>query len=186
MARHWATETVRAVPVFGERGALLEWWVFCLFYNWPLTIGRRVRKRIETRKTIKPRFWHMLPCSLAAAGVAAAVAYPHIRETGALPALKEIWWFMALMPLLYGAIVTLGAGGASIRQRIIAAVGCGALTGVLSTVFLAVLASRLGSPPAAGPLITHGIWQVFVFAVLSPLGAGLTELKIPDPDLKPG
>ena len=38
MASHWATEAVHIVPVFGERGALLEHWVFCIFYNWPLTI----------------------------------------------------------------------------------------------------------------------------------------------------
>ena len=33
MAAHWATDAVHIVPVFGERGALLEHWVFCLFYN---------------------------------------------------------------------------------------------------------------------------------------------------------
>jgi len=33
MAGHWATEAVHIVPVFGERGALLEHWGFCLFYN---------------------------------------------------------------------------------------------------------------------------------------------------------
>ena len=49
MAAHWATSAVHIVPVFGERGALLEHWVFCLFYNWPLTIRRRMRKRAEIR-----------------------------------------------------------------------------------------------------------------------------------------
>ncbi|MFQ5486762.1 MAG: hypothetical protein ACE5DO_15720, partial [Desulfobacterales bacterium] len=34
MAGHWSTEAVHAVPVFGERGALLEHTVFNLFYNW--------------------------------------------------------------------------------------------------------------------------------------------------------
>jgi hypothetical protein len=45
MAAHWATEAVHIVPVFGERGALLEHWVFYLFYNWPLTIRRKMRKK---------------------------------------------------------------------------------------------------------------------------------------------
>ncbi len=45
MAAHWATAAVHIVPVFGERGALLEHGVFCLFYNWPLTIRRRMRER---------------------------------------------------------------------------------------------------------------------------------------------
>jgi hypothetical protein len=50
MAAHWATEAVHIVPVFGERGALLEHWIFCLFYNWPLTIRRKMRKRAEIRE----------------------------------------------------------------------------------------------------------------------------------------
>jgi len=36
----WATKMTRAVPVFGERGALLEHWVFDLFFNVPLSIRR--------------------------------------------------------------------------------------------------------------------------------------------------
>jgi len=54
MASHWATEAVHIVPIFGERGAWLERWVFCLFYNWPLTIGRRIRSRLEKRKIPNP------------------------------------------------------------------------------------------------------------------------------------
>jgi hypothetical protein len=44
MAGHWATEAVHVVPVFGERGALLEHKIFNLFYNWPLTIRRRMQQ----------------------------------------------------------------------------------------------------------------------------------------------
>ncbi len=47
MAAHWATDAVHIVPVFGERGALLEHWIFYLFYNWPLTIRRKLRKRVR-------------------------------------------------------------------------------------------------------------------------------------------
>ena len=47
MAVHWATGAVPAIPVFGEKGALLEHTVFCTFYNWPLTIRRRTRNRIR-------------------------------------------------------------------------------------------------------------------------------------------
>jgi len=45
MSAHWATGAVHIVPVFGERGALLEHGVFCLFYNWPLTIRRKMRRQ---------------------------------------------------------------------------------------------------------------------------------------------
>ena len=53
MAAHWATGAVHIVPVFGERGALLEHQVFCLFYNWPLTIRRKMRKRAQMRAGTK-------------------------------------------------------------------------------------------------------------------------------------
>ena len=56
MAGHWANESVHIVPVFGESGALLEHWVFCLFYNWPLTIRRRVLKRLEKRAVTAKAF----------------------------------------------------------------------------------------------------------------------------------
>jgi len=64
MAGHWATEAVHIVPVFGERGALLEHWVFNLFYNWPLTIRKRMHQRAQIRAQQKPRYWHVLACSL--------------------------------------------------------------------------------------------------------------------------
>jgi hypothetical protein len=64
MAGHWATEAVHIVPVFGERGALLEHWVFNLFYNWPLTIRKRMNQRAQIRARQKPRYWHVLACSL--------------------------------------------------------------------------------------------------------------------------
>ena len=184
MAGHWATETVHIVPVFGERGALLERWVFCLFYNWPLTIGRRMRKRFARRAETQPRYWHVVPCAIAAAAMAGVVVSLEIRGTGELPGLKQIWWFLALMPLICGMVVTLGARGANMWGRILAAVGCGVLAGVLSTVVMAVLAGRAGLSIPVDQLVTLGAWQVFVFALLSPLGAILTELKIPDPDLK--
>jgi len=40
LAGRWATRMVRFVPVFGERGALLEHWVFDVFFNVPLTLRR--------------------------------------------------------------------------------------------------------------------------------------------------
>jgi hypothetical protein len=64
MAGHWATEMVHIVPVFGERGALLEHWVFGLFYNWPLTIRRRMARRAEIRAKLTPRYWHTFGGSL--------------------------------------------------------------------------------------------------------------------------
>jgi len=41
MAGRWATKMAGIIPVFGEKGALLEHWVFDLFFNVPLSIRRR-------------------------------------------------------------------------------------------------------------------------------------------------
>jgi len=45
MAGRWATNIVHIIPVFGERGALLEHWVFDLFFNLPISIRRMVKKK---------------------------------------------------------------------------------------------------------------------------------------------
>ncbi len=44
MATRWATGAVRIVPVFGERGALLEYGIFTTFFNVPISLGRRWRE----------------------------------------------------------------------------------------------------------------------------------------------
>jgi hypothetical protein len=44
MAGRWATKMVGFIPVFGERGALLEHWIFDAFFNIPITIKRRFSK----------------------------------------------------------------------------------------------------------------------------------------------
>jgi hypothetical protein len=45
LAGRWATQMVHFVPVFGERGALLEHWIFDLFFNVPLTLRKRLFRR---------------------------------------------------------------------------------------------------------------------------------------------
>lgn len=44
MAGRWATNIVHIIPVFGERGALLEHWIFDLFFNLPVSLRNRFRK----------------------------------------------------------------------------------------------------------------------------------------------
>jgi hypothetical protein len=177
MAAHWTTEAAHIVPVFGERGALLEHWVFRLFYNWPLTIRRRMRKRAEVRESIKPRYWHVGLCAAAAAGIFAVADFVYINNIGELPRLREIWWLVVLVPFLCGAGVTSGCGGARLWKRIVAATVCGIALGVLYTAVSAMLVKTL----AAGDIAAACAWRVFVFAVLSTIGAIATELKLPEP-----
>ncbi|MBU0699476.1 MAG: hypothetical protein KKE59_08665 [Proteobacteria bacterium] len=182
MAGYWANETVHIVPVFGESGALLERWVFCLFYNWPLTIRRRILKRIKLRASLPSRFWHVGVCATAAAGVFGMADFFYLRAYGVLPALKAIWWLALLMPLACGAAVTLGCGGAALWKRLVAAAVCGVLTGALYTALTAFW-GQSSSLPVSG-LAASCLWRIFLFSMFATFGTIATELKLADPDLK--
>jgi hypothetical protein len=181
MASHWATEMVHIVPVFGESGALLEHFVFRLFYNWPLTIRRRMRKRAEIRASIKPRYWHVGLCSVIAAAIFGLADFVYLGRTGGLPSLRSIWLLVIALPLVCGAVVTLGCGGASVGKRIIAAAVCGILTGLLYTAVSIILSQNSGFE--ANNILARGVWRIFIFTILSAIGAIATELKLPDPDM---
>jgi hypothetical protein len=176
MATHWATEAVHIVPVFGESGALLEHEVFCLFYNWPLTIRRRIWRRAQMRASLKSRYWHIVVCVIVGSGIFSLVDLTYLKNLGELPSLKEIWWIALLVPALCGAAVTLGAGGAALRNRIIGAAICGGVIGLLYTVMSAFV-----GPIEARAMATAGLWRVFLFTILSAVGVLLTEMKLPEP-----
>lgn len=175
MAGHWATEAVHIVPVFGESGALLEHGVYYLFYNWPLTIRRRMRERLQLRASMKARYWHAGLYALLAAGIFGLVDYIHYSVIGALPALKEIWWLSAILPLFSGVLVAIGCGGAKIWKRIIAAVICGVVTALFYTIISTAIiyAGHLD----ISPMVSSLIWRVFVFTIFSGAGAVLGELR---------
>ncbi len=179
MAGHWATEAVHVIPVFGERGALLEHAVFCLFYNRPLTIRRRMRIRSRIRASLKPRYWHIAVCAMIGAGLFGLTDLAYLKNPGHLPGLKEIWPLAILIPLICGAVVTLGAGGAALAKRVIGAVACGASMGVLYTAVSAALA--IENAIATDALATGCMWRIFVFTILSVVGVLLTELNLPEP-----
>jgi len=175
MACHWATEAVHIVPVFGESGALLEHSVFCLFYNWPLTIRRRMRKRAQLRATLPSRYWHIILCAIAGLAILGITDFIYIKKWGELPTLKEIWWLALIMPLLCGAVVTLGAGGASIWRRVMWGALCGGSIGVLYTAISRILG--FNGLVEASELLTRGVWSVFVFTIISTVGVLLTEVS---------
>jgi hypothetical protein len=182
MAAHWATEAVHAVPVFGERGALLEHGAFCLFYNRPLTLRRRMRKRSQLRSGMQPRYWHIAVCAIAGLAIFGLVDYFYLWKSGAVPGLKEMWVPAVLVPLLCGAAVTLGAGGASLPKRIIGAALCGGMVGILYTAETAILAAN--GLIGINEIATAGVWRVFIFTILSAIGVILTELNLPEPALR--
>ena len=181
MAGHWATEAVHAVPVFGERGALLEHKVFNLFYNWPLTIRRRMRKRGEWRATLKPRYWHILLCIITGSAIFILADWVYYTRFGELPGLWTMWPLAVIVPLLCGSVVTFGAGGTPLWRRSISAAVCGACVGVLYTVISPVLGYN--TPIDIAEIAVNCVWRVFVFTILSVVGMLLTELNLPEPEI---
>ncbi len=179
MAGHWATEAVHAVPVFGERGALLEHSVFNLFYNWPLTIRRRLQRRIEWRATLPPRYWHILLCAVLGTAIFLLADWGYHTRVGALPNMGDIWPLVVLVPVICGSSITLGAGGASLGKRLIASVVCAVLLGFMYGVLAPVFISH--TPIGSHDILINCIWRVFVFTILSAIGMLLTELKLPEP-----
>jgi len=182
MAGHWATEIVHVVPVFGERGALLERWVFCLFYNWPLTIRRRMVRRAEIRSAYPVRYWHAVGCVIAAVAAFAVAYNVYLDEDWKLPQLRAIWWLVILAPVLCGAAVTLGAGGAVLWRRIVTATISGAAIGIFATIAAAML-SR-GNEIVISDMVMRCAMHTFVSTLLATIAAIITEMMLPDPDLK--
>ena len=181
MAGHWATEAVHVVPVFGERGALLEHKIFNLFYNWPLTLRNRIQKRWQLRSTLSPRYWHIGLCLIAGIGIIVTADLYHLNKFGELPHLKEIWFVSLIFPLACGATVTLGAGGAMIWNRVIGAVICAAAVGVFSTLISALLGT--GDAIGFSEIAVVCLWRIFVFTILSVVGLLFTEINLPEPEM---
>jgi hypothetical protein len=181
MAGHWATGAVHIVPVFGEKGALMEHGVFALFYNLPLTIRRRMGRRGEIRATLKPRRWHLVPCAIAGAALFVAADQLYLQSEGILPSLKNIWYLTVGVPLLAGAVMTLTAGGTTLGRRIVQAALCGITIGTLYACVHTVVTSQSGTALGVRDIVEIFIWPMFIFSIFSAIGAILTELQLPEP-----
>jgi hypothetical protein len=177
MAAHWATDAVHIVPVFGERGALLEHYIFSLFYNFPLTIRRKMRERSEIRAKQKPRYWHILVCAIVGTGIFWFVNEAFIKNFTALPLLKDIWLPAIVVPFLCGAVVTVAARGAALGKRVIGGALCGSLTGIFYTIVSVFFLAEI-SAGTVDIMITC-LWLVFVFTIMSTIGVLVTEMKLP-------
>lgn len=178
MAGHWATEAVHAVPVFGEGGALLERKVFDFFYNWPLTLRRRMNARAELRATMKPRYLHALGWTLLLGALFFALDAFYLHKHGMLPTLRKVWWATVSLPFVAGVAITLGAAGAALKRRIAAAALCGASVGLLYPVL-----SRALSHSGSDPIGVDSLWRLFLYTLFATLGALTMEMLMPEPEV---
>lgn len=185
MAGHWATGAVHIVPVFGERGALLEHAVFDMFYNYPLTIQRRIRQRRELRSGLKSRSWHVPLCALAGVSLLALIDIIYFKLAGHIPQFGAIWWLALWIPVITASAASAWAGGALLSKRILMGAICGALTGLL----YAVLNMSLGSfllpggkelltiTQFMGQLAATAVWKAFLFTIVAVIGSFVVETR---------
>lgn len=187
MAGHWATSAVHIVPVFGERGAWLEHSVFDLFYNYPLSLQRRIRQRDARMAGEKRRSWLLPAVVLGGLGVLAAADCLFLRVTGRLPVLGDIWWAALFVPALFSSAVSVWGNLERISRRILAGTLAGGLIGLFYALFNTLFSFFLSSAsPGAfpfgrflGQFASKALWQIFLFALLALAGAFIAETRAP-------
>ncbi|MDH4202373.1 MAG: hypothetical protein OEV87_05725 [Phycisphaerae bacterium] len=188
MAAHWATDAVHIVPVFGERGALFEHWIFCAFYNWPLTVRRRMKRIGELRADMAVRLWHMPAAVIAVAGVFAVSHYAYFTHSGMAPTTDNKWFMKPLfclvffLPLATGWAVTRFAGGLSRIKRAGSSAICGLCIGIVYSLAAFMMERQWDLEQVQ--LLVPMIWRAFAMAIFCTIGALITEIRTPDPDLK--
>jgi hypothetical protein len=185
MAGHWATGAAHIVPVFGERGALLEHSVFDLFFNYPLTIRRRIRQRKQLRANLKPRRWHLPLCILSGALLLVLIDLVYFKLFGHIPNFGSIWWLALCVPVFAAAATASWAGGVLFSKRISLGALSGALVGFLyaaSNTILGNLLAKEGNTLLSvsqllGKMGLAALWRIFLFAILAVIGAFIAETR---------
>ena len=186
MAGHWSTGAVHIVPVFGERGAWLEHAVFDMFYNYPLSLGIRIKQRDARVAKTKPRTWAIPLAVLLGTGLLALLDLMFVRSAGRVPILKDVWWAAFIVPIAAGFLASLWSRKKRMGKRVVAGVMTGALVGLAYGAVNAFLTPLFpGLAAAAGPVALNGalaltvLWKVFIFSLLAIPGALVAETRSP-------
>ncbi|MCX6567108.1 MAG: hypothetical protein NTW38_11950 [Candidatus Aminicenantes bacterium] len=187
MAGHWANEAVHRVPVFGEKGAWLEHFVFDAFYNFPLTLRRRIRTRAERRAGERKRGWTTPLVVLAAAAVLGALEAGFAKIAGGAPSFGRMWWLAVCIPLIAGAVIARAASGLRMGQRVIRGMLGGATLGLFAGI--APYAKALGpyfgtaviaeNVPLGLAIAKSGVGLLLLFGILGLIGGVIAETRRP-------
>ncbi len=177
MAVHWATDVVHIVPVFGESGALLEHWVFRLFYNWPLTIRRQMKERAELRKTQKIRIWPIPVFVIFFSALLGYIDFLSLELNETLFSIKQIWYWGITLPFILGVFITHSTGGMLFWKRILAS--------LIAAISMSVIYTAISVYWNFGEhLLAEFIWRFFIFSIFAVIGSIITELSMGSPLLK--
>lgn len=178
MAGHWATGAVHVVPIFGEHGAWLEHFMFDAFYNFPLTLRRRIRRRAELRKSRPKRRWHAPLAGIGAAGSLwlAGAGWDALTARG--PAFGRFWWIGFLIPIATGIAAAGWAGSLPMGKRVVLAMFAGALGGALYGGALPfVFPSALTGLALGLAAARWAVIYLLMFGALAIAGALVTETR---------
>ena len=187
MAGHWANEAVHRVPVFGEKGAWLEHFVFDAFYNFPLTLRRRIRTRAERRARERKRSWTTPLVVLAAAAALGTLVAGFAKISGGPPAFRRMWGLGIWVPLVAGALITRAASGFRMRQRVVRGMVGGAVLGLFAGIapYIKQLGPYFGTAviaenvPFGLAIAKSGVGFMLLFGVLGLIGAVIAETRRP-------
>jgi len=187
MAGHWANEAVHRVPVFGEKGAWLEHFVFDAFYNFPLTLRRRIRTRAERRAGEKKRGWTTPLIVLAGAAVLGGLVAGFAAVSGGPPAFRRMWGLGIWVPFISGILIARAASGLRMGQRVFRGMIGGAVIGLIAGIapYVAALGPVFGTAvveagtPFGLAIAKSGVGMLLLFGVLGLLGAVIAETRKP-------
>lgn len=175
MASFMTSRMVGVVPVFGEKGALLEHKIFTLSYNWPLTIRRKFWYRKDIREAQQVRSWHIAPIAIIFGILYGLAEYFYLTWVNALPSLLLVNIIFIGLGVLVGVLINSGSGGASSLRRVMFAVIGGLIAGVLATVTPYFMDVREFATLV--DFIIANIWNSFVVATFASIGATLKEFS---------
>ena len=157
-----------------------------MFYNYPLTIRRQMRRRAERRRQLAPRQWHGAVIAAIALAALAGIDVLCRAHWGTLPTLRNIWPAAILVPVALGFVVTIGAGGKVLAKRINLALLCGLFVGVgywllhAAMSFLPILGGSGSNGQSFREAGKGGMWCAFIFTLLAAISALVTEINLPE------
>jgi len=189
MAGRSATGAVHIVPIFGEKGAWLEHAAFDLFYNYPLSLRRRIRERDAQFSARPSRKWTLPLVLMTCALVLALVDVGYFKLSGHVPALGQIWWLLVWVPFLGAPLAAGLARLPRVSRRFWIGALAGALMGFIDAVFKIALSAYIESSIAGQPAGEHFLVQLaikvighmFLFILIAILGVLLFENRRSEP-----
>jgi hypothetical protein len=189
MAGHWATEAVHIVPIFGEKGAWLEHAAFDLFYNYPLSLRRRIGER-DARFSALRRRKGTIPTVMAMGALALALMDAgYLKVAGRMPTLGYIWWLAVWVPFLSAPLAAGLSRLPRLSRRLSIGALAGALLGLIHVGFGAALKVYLKSSSDGltaggqpwGQTVIKIVTPIILFAIIAILGVLLFENRRPSP-----